>query len=45
MQQISDWLEKLDLGQYTPPEHRALFVELLSLPNDGRYPKVDRPPQ
>ena len=41
-------LDKLDavLAQsYTPPEHRALFVELLSLPNDGRYPKVDLPPQ
>jgi class 3 adenylate cyclase len=41
-------LDKLDavLAQsYTPPEHRALFVELLSLPNDGRHPKVDLPPQ
>ena len=41
-------LDKLDavLAQsYTPPEHRALFAELLSLPNDGRYPKVDLTPQ
>ena len=41
-------LDKLDavLAQsYTPPEDRALFAELLSLPNDGRYPKVDLPSQ
>ena len=41
-------LDKLDavLAQsYTPPEDRALFAELLSLPNDGRYPKVEFPPQ
>jgi AAA ATPase domain len=41
-------LEKLDavLAQsYTPPEDRALFAELLSLANDGRYPKVDLAPQ
>ncbi len=41
-------LDKLDavLAQsYTPPEDRALFAELLSLPNDGRYLKVELPPQ
>ena len=42
-------LDKLDavLAQsYTPPEDRALFAELLSLPNDGRYPEVElTPPQ
>ena len=41
-------LDKLDavLAQsYTPPQDRALFAELLSLPNDGRYPKVELPPQ
>jgi class 3 adenylate cyclase/predicted ATPase len=41
-------LDKLDavLAQsYTPPQDRALFAELLSLPNDGRYPKVDLAPQ
>ena len=41
-------LDKLDavLAQsYTPPEDRALFAELLSLPNDGRYPKFDLAPQ
>ena len=41
-------LDKLNavLAQsYTPPEDRALFAELLSLPNDGRYPKFDLAPQ
>jgi hypothetical protein len=41
-------LEKLDalLSQsFTPPQDRALFAELLSLPNDGRYPKLDLAPQ
>ena len=41
-------LEKLDalLSQsFTPPQDRALFAELLSLPNDGRYPKLDLTPQ
>jgi predicted ATPase len=37
-------LEKMDalLSQsFTPPQDRALFTELLSLPNDGRYPHLD----
>ena len=41
-------LDKLDavLAQsFTPPQHRALFAELLSLPNDGRYPAVEMSPQ
>jgi class 3 adenylate cyclase/predicted ATPase len=41
-------LDKLDtlLAQTrTPPQDRALFAELLSLPNDGRYPKTDLAPQ
>ena len=41
-------LDKLDtlLAQsFTPPQDTALFAELLSLPNDGRYPKVDLTPQ
>ncbi len=42
-------LDKLDavLAQsFTPPEDRALFAELLSLPNDGRYPELElSPPQ
>ncbi len=42
-------LDKLDavLAQnFTPTQDRALFAEMLSLPNDGRYPKVElTPPQ
>ena len=41
-------LDKLDavLAQsFTPPQHRALFAELLSLPNDGRYPAAEMSPQ
>ena len=41
-------LEKLDalLAQScTPPQDRAFFAELLSLPNDGRYPNADLTPQ
>ena len=41
-------LEKMDalLSQsFTPPQDRALFMELLSLPNDGRYPHLDLTPQ
>ena len=41
-------LDKLDalLAQsYTPPQDRALFADLLSLPNDGRYPTLDLAPQ
>ena len=45
---IQTKLDKLDtlLAQsYTPPQDRALFAELLSLPNDGRYPALDLAPQ
>ncbi len=41
-------LDKLDavLAQsFTPPQDRALFAELLSLPNDGRYPTLEMSPQ
>src|ERR1700730_13166710 len=41
-------LDKLDavLAQsYTPPQDRALSAELLSLPNDGRYPSLELTPQ
>ena len=41
-------LDKLDglLAQsFTPPEDAALFLEMLSLPNDGRYPIVELTPQ
>ena len=41
-------LDKLDalLSQsFTPPQDRLLLAELLSLQNDGRYPKLDLTPQ
>ena len=41
-------LDKLDalLSQsFTPSEEKALFAELLSLPNDGRYPQLELTPQ
>ena len=41
-------LDKLDalLAQTsTPPEDAALFAEMLSLPNDGRYPTLDLTPE
>jgi predicted ATPase len=41
-------LDKLDVllaRSYTPPESAALFVEMLSLPNDGRYPTFELTPQ
>ena len=41
-------LDKLDalLAQsFTPQEDAALFGEMLSLPNDGRYPALELPPQ
>src|SRR4051794_16040754 len=41
-------MDKLDalLGQSsTPPQDAALFAEMLSLPNDGRYPPVEVEPQ
>ena len=41
-------LDKLDavlVQSFTPLQDRALFAELLSLPNDGRYPTIDLTPQ
>ena len=41
-------LDKLDalLAQsFTPPRDAALLAEMLSLPNDGRYPVLERAPQ
>jgi len=41
-------LDKLDalLAQgFTPPQDAALFAEMLSLPNDGRYPTLELAPQ
>src|ERR1700736_4062397 len=41
-------LDKLDTvlaKTFTPPEDRARFAELLSLPNDGRYPTSELAPE
>jgi class 3 adenylate cyclase/predicted ATPase len=41
-------LDKLDALlslSFTPPQDVALFGEMLSLPNDGRYPRLDLAPQ
>ena len=41
-------LDKLDavLAQcFTPRQDAALFAEMLPLPNDGRYPTLEMPPQ
>jgi class 3 adenylate cyclase/predicted ATPase len=41
-------LDKLDASlaqRSTPQEDVALFGEMLSLPNDGRYPALELPPQ
>ena len=41
-------LDKLDalLAQsFTPPQDAALLAEMLSLPNDGRYPTLELTPQ
>ena len=41
-------LDKLDVlmaQSQTPPQDIALFAEILSLPNEGRYPTLDLTPQ
>jgi predicted ATPase len=41
-------LDKLDAvlaKSFTPREHAALLAEMLSLPNDGRYPTLELTPQ
>ena len=41
-------LDKLDAmlaHGFTPPESVALFADMLSLPNDGRYPALELSPQ
>jgi class 3 adenylate cyclase len=40
-------LDKLDalLARFTPRQDAALFAEMLSLPNDGRYPTLEMAPQ
>jgi class 3 adenylate cyclase/predicted ATPase len=40
-----DKLEALLAQSFTPPEDRALFADFLSLPTDGRYPKLELTPQ
>ena len=40
-----DKLDTLLVRTSTPVEDAALFAEMLSLPNDGRYPAVDLLPQ
>ena len=40
-----DKLEALLSQSFTPSEDKALFTELVSLPNDGRYPKPELTPQ
>ena len=41
-------LDKLDavlVQNFTPQQHAALLAEMLSIPNDGRYPKLALAPQ
>jgi class 3 adenylate cyclase len=40
-----DKLDTLLASSFTPPQDRALFGDLLSLPNDDRYPKLELTPQ
>ena len=40
-----DKLDALMAQSQTPPQDIALFAEMLSLPNDGRYPTLDLTPQ
>ena len=40
-----DKLDALLAPSATPPQDAALFAEMLSLPNDGRYPPVEVEPQ
>ena len=41
----ADKLDALLAQSSTPSEDAALFAEMLSLPNDGRYPAVEAEPQ
>jgi class 3 adenylate cyclase/predicted ATPase len=41
----TDKLDALLAQSSTPPQDAALFAEMLSLPNDGRYPSVEVEPQ
>ncbi len=40
-----DKLDTLLTKSFTPKTDAALFAELLSLPNDGRYPRIELTPQ
>lgn len=40
-----DKLDALLVQSLTPSEDRAIFADFLSLPNDGRWPKIDLTPQ
>ena len=40
-----DHLDALLAQSFTPSQDRALFADLLLLPNDGRYPNLDLTPQ
>jgi predicted ATPase len=44
-QQKLDKLDALLARTFTPQQHAALFAEMLSLPNDGRYPTLELTPQ
>ena len=40
-----DKLDALMAQSFTPPQDAVLLAEMLSLPNDGRYPKLEMAPQ
>ena len=40
-----DKLDALLAKSLTPPQDAALLAEMLSLPNDGRHPKIELVPQ
>ena len=40
-----DKLDALLAKSFTPPQDAALFADMLSLPNDGRYPTLELDPQ
>jgi predicted ATPase len=44
-QQKLDKLDALLAQTFTPQQHAALFAEMLSLPDDGRYPTLELTPQ
>jgi predicted ATPase len=41
----ADKLDAMLAHGFTPPQSVALFAEMLSLPNDGRYPTLELSPQ